>query len=238
MANSWQWVALHICERQSHYILSHDQQFVSDIFSENQSHCILYSLWVTLHMFRKPITFIACPATNSLRMWVTMTVTSLNNFLKANHITCCPGSEWLTLQYSPSKYHDILIYQSQEVSVIHQFSDRKSHGTLSHDQQFVSNIEHFSESQSHHMLSYDQQEVSDTHCTSSPSKSHHILCYQSQEVSDIQHFLTWQKIPWHLVPWPTVCEWHCTFFSRQISSHLALWPTGSEWQCTFFWKPI
>ncbi len=97
--------------------------------------------------------------------------------------------------------------------------------------------------------------VCEWHCTFCERQSHYIFSYDQQGVSDIAHSvkgsLTITSFPmtnsewvalhncerkphWpHLFLWPTVCEWHCMFCKRAVSSHLFLWPIGCEWHCKF-----
>ncbi len=77
------------------------------------------------------------------------------------------------------------------------------------------------------------------HCTFYDRQSHHIFSYDQQQVSYIVHFVKsslnasfpmtnskWvtldvllkATVSSHLFQWPTVCEWHCTFW-HYIFSH-------------------
>ncbi len=46
------------------------------------------------------------------------------------------------------------------------------------------------------------------------------------------HILGKAIISSHFFPWPTVCEWHCTFCERH-SHHIYSKQKASEWHCTF-----
>ena len=89
-------------------------------------------------------------------------------------------------------------------------------------------LSYFFARQTHHISSHDQQAVSDTSvsflCLAVSSIVSHPMTNR-EWVTLVYHFFARQSHKSYLIPWPTVCEWHCCISLQQ--SHP--WPTGSKW---------
>ena len=105
---------------------------------------------------------------------------------------------------------------------------------FSYDQQEVSDIGHFVKGSL--ITSLPMTTVCEWQsCTFCERQSHQIFSYDQQRVNDIAHFvkgslirsfamtnslwvtlhILWKAVSSDLSPWPTACEWHCTFCERQ-----------------------
>ncbi len=238
-------------ERQSHHILSYDQQQVSDIVhfvkgSLITSFPMTNRMWVTLHIFWKAVS-------SHLFLWLT-------------------ASEW-HCTFSERQSHHIFSHHQQFVSDIAHlektasshlfpwstvcewhciFCERQSHCIFSYDQQEVSDIAHFvkgspitsfpmanSKWVTLHILwkaipPFLWPTASEWHCIFCERQSHHIFSYDQQFVSDILLQILWKAVSSHLFLWPTASKQHSMhMWLKAVSSHLFLWPTGCEWHCTF-----
>ncbi len=217
------------CERQSHHILSYNQQRVSDIAHFVKGSFIF--LWPTgsewLHILWKAV------SSHFHLSYDQQQVSDILHFVKDNLIISFPmtNRKWVTLHIlwkallslDPQGVSDIQAHfvkgslissfpMTKRKWVTLYICERQAHFIFSYDQQEVSNIGHF-ERQSHHIFSYDQQLVSDICST----------------------FYERQPQGLHLFLWLTVCEWHCTFCERHFKlSHLFFWPAGSEWHWILF----
>ena len=244
----------HFSEMQSQsYMLSYDQQQVSDI-TETQSHHILSynpaSLWVTLHSFLKGNVIISCPMANS--WWVTKLhiahfkdidklilycpITNrkwetLHIFLKGNLIASCPmtNRKWVSLNKG-NLITSCPMNNSLWVTLPYMLVKGNlitSCPTMTNSWWMTS---HSVERQSHHIFYYDQQKVSDSSCACLFLKGGNLItsCAMANRKWVTLHILC-KAIPSHLVLWPTVCEWHCTCFWKAISSHLVLCMTNRKW---------
>jgi hypothetical protein len=196
---------LHICERWSHYICSYDQQVVS----------ALHILWNSLIIFsydQQVVSDIAHFVKGSLITFVPMTnrgwatLCNLWNAVSSHLVLYSTASEW----YSPFCEHLFL---------------------------WPTGSEHFVQGnliQSHHIFSYDQQGVSVIRHFVKGSLTTFIPMTNREWVT--LHIL-WNAVSSDLFLWPTASEQHYPFWERQ-SYHLfsmtnSLWVTLPIW-----WKAV
>ena len=199
MANSL-WVTLQW--KQSDHIFSHDQQFVSDIASERQSHD-------THHYDQQRVSYVtgglitSFPMTNSL--WVT-----LHTFERqSHHIFPITNREWVTFYILWKVDLSQLSYHQQEVSDIDILAKASltTHCIISYPQQQVSDIADFVKASLITYLPMTNSEWVTLHFV----KASLIIQFPMTNRVWVTLHILWNTVLSDPFLWPTVCEWHCTF---------------------------
>ena len=233
---SWcrEWVTYKFRERQSHHILSYDQQQVSDIAhlvkgSLTISFPMTNRMWVTLHILWKSVS-------SHLFLWPTgcewhytffesqshhifsydqQDVSDIAHYVKGSLITSFPMTNrmWATLLVKGSLVTSFPMTNRRWVTLYILWKAVLSHIFLTNSEWVMLRILQRAAS-SHLFLS---PTASEWHFTFCKRQCHHIFSYHNRLWVTL-HIL-WKAVSSHLFLWPTGSEWHCTFCERQ-SHHI------------------
>ena len=218
------------CERQSHQILSYDQQEVSDI-----AHFVKGSLIRSYLM------------TWTNRKWVTLHI--LWTAVSSHHFLGPTGCEWHCTICESLQPHHIFSYGQQQVSDIEHFVKGNLITSFPMTNSMWVTALHILWGSL--ITSFLWPTVCEWHCTFCQRQSDHIFSYDQQGVSDIAHFvrssfitsflMTNRKwviahfVKGSLITFPMINRLWVTLhiLLKAISSDLFPWPLASERHCTF-----